>query len=131
MRRYKFLSRDSVQAALYKLTSAFLAAKNENEIKQMLFSLFTPDERTKLGRRIQISQMIKDHVTYNDITQELQVGKQTVMLVVRRMDNYPDGFNLISEQNYKKGNPKKKYYTVGGSRMIHKKRIYYEDEEKR
>lgn len=128
MRRYNYLSKDSIHAAFAKLASAFLIAKTETEIKQILFSLFTSDERTKLGRRIQVAQMIKDNVPYRDITQELQVGKQTIMMVVRRMDSNPEGFQLILSQEGKQGKNKRKYYIVGGSKMIYKRKVYINED---
>ena len=55
MRRYKFLDKDSVFSALNRLRASFLAAKDGNDVEEIINALFTVDEKLRIGRRIQIA----------------------------------------------------------------------------
>ncbi len=126
MRRYKFLDKNSVYSALNRLRASFIAAKDGNDVEEIIKAILTHDERMKIGRRIQIAEMIKQGMQYRQITEELKVGLTTVMLVARKLDESPDGYELIMDRegNVEKEYKKKVYKEVGGSKVIHKQKIY-------
>lgn len=126
MRRYKFLTQGSVYNALNKLRSAFLAAKDGNEVEEIIMGTLTHDERMKIGRRIQIAQMLKERHTYAQIKDALKVGPPTIRLVDRKMNEHPACYKLINkrEQKVEKEYKQRSYEKIGGPKMIFKKRAY-------
>lgn len=126
MRRYRFLNKDSVYNALNKLRAAFLAAKNGEEVEEITKGILTHDERMKIGRRIQIAQMIKSGLTYREIKKELKVGINTIMLADRKIQQNPKCFDLIinREEKVEKEFQNKAFRKVGGAKMIFKKQEY-------
>ena len=127
MRRYKFLTKDSINTALNKLRKAFIVANNLETVKKITKGILTQDERMKIGRRIQIVQMLKSGLTYRQIREELKVGVNTIMLVERKMQQNPECFNLILDLKEKvviREKPMKAFQSLGGSKLIFKKRIY-------
>jgi len=126
MQRYKFLSKEYVYEALNKLRSAFLAAKDGKEVDEIIMGVLTNDERIKIGRRIQIAQMLKSGLTYFQIKEELKVGVPTITLVHRKINEHPLCYELISERDSKvvKEYKTKAYETQGGSKLIFKKKAY-------
>ena len=60
MRRYKFLQKEDLFEALNRLRDAFLAAKDGNEVEEIINGLLTQDEKLKIGRRILVAEYIKD-----------------------------------------------------------------------
>ena len=126
MRRYKFLTKDSVYAALNKLRAAFLAARDGKEVEDIIKGILTYDERMKIGRRIQIIQLLKAELTYEEIKTELKVGKNTIALSERKMNQNPLCVNLIlkREEKVEKEFKQKAFSKIGGSKMIFKKREY-------
>ena len=126
MRRYKFLSKDSVYTALNKLRAAFLAAKDNEEVDQIIKGVLTHDERMKIGRRIQIVETIKTGLTYRDIKKRLKVGVNTIMLMDRKLQQDPKCFNLITyrEEKVEREYKRKAYEKVGGPKMVFKKKVY-------
>lgn len=126
MRRYKFLKKDSVFAALNKLRASFLAANDGEEVDEIIKGILTYDERMKIGRRIQIAQLLNQSLRYREIMKELKVGLPTIMLVSRKMNQNPHCFELIMKREEKVENEykRKKYKTEGGSKLIFKKKVY-------
>lgn len=126
MHRYEFLSKKSIYEALNKLRLAFLAAKNAKEVDEIILSILTHDERMKVGRRIQIAQMLARGHTYADIREALKVGAPTIKLVSKMMGLHPTGFKLVDQREKKTEKTIKKmsYEKTGSSKLIHKKRKY-------
>lgn len=126
MRRYRFLTKDAVFLALNKLRAAFLAAKDGSEVDEIIKSVLTHDEQMKIGRRVQIAQMLLEGKTYLQIKSALKVGVPTITLVDRKIKEYPLGYKLINrregrvETEYKQ----KAYATIGGSKMVFKRKEY-------
>jgi uncharacterized protein YerC len=126
MRRYSFLTKDGVYGALNKLRVAFLAAKDGNDVEQIIRAVLTNDERMKIGRRIEVAQMLKAKMTHREIAQYLKVGLSTIKLVDRKMHDYPKGYELIDikemlvEREYKA----RAYKKVGGPKLVFKKKEY-------
>lgn len=126
MRRYRFLPKNSVYTALNKLRTAFLAAKNNSDVDQIINGVLTHDERMKIGRRVQIAELIKTGVTYREIKRMLNVGITTVMLVDRKIQQNPGCFDLIinREEKTEKEFKEKAYIKLGGPKMVYKKKVY-------
>ena len=95
-RRYKFLTKDFVYEALNKLRSAFLAAKDGNEVEEIIMGVLTHDERMKLGRRIQTARMLEKGFTYFEIADELKVGFSTIRMVDEKRSKYPVCYELMT-----------------------------------
>ena len=126
MGRYKFLAKESVYEALNKLRAAFLAARDGNQVESIIKGLLTYDERMKLGRRIQIAQMIEDGYGHTEIVSELKVGSPTIRLVAKKMAEYPECFELINvrENKVEKTYKSRAYKKVGGPLKVYKSTEY-------
>lgn len=126
MRRYSFLTKDYVYEALNKLRAAFLAAKDGNEVEEIIKGVLTNDERLKIGRRIQIAQMLQARHTYKEIKDELKVGVQTIELVNRKINSHPTCYDLINKREEKVESVYKSraYVKIGGPKLVHKKHIH-------
>lgn len=126
MRRYRFLDKSSVHNALNKLRASFLAAKDGDDVEEIIKGILTYDERMKIGRRIEIAELIREDMQYREIAKTLKVGLTTVMLVVDKIQKYPRCFNLIMTREDKVKNVYKSraYRKTGGSKFIFGKKIY-------
>jgi len=126
MRRYKFLQKEDLFEALNRLRDAFLAAKDGNEVEEIINGLLTQDEKLKIGRRILVAEYIKDGMGFEEITKSLKVGKNTIASVMKSLEQYPMSFEIIDKRRVKVENvySKKKHRFIGGSTLIFKKREY-------
>lgn len=116
MRRYKFLDKDSVYEALNKLRLAFLAAKDGAEVDEIIMGILTHDERMKIGRRIQISQMLQANLSYQEIKNNLNVGFATIGLVDKLINNHSTCYKLIDKREQKvEGVYKRKAFEMSGN----------------
>ena len=126
MRRYKFLQKDDVYNALNRVRDSFLAAKDGNEVEEIINGLLTQDEKLKIGRRVLVAEAVSAGLSFEKIMSTLKVGKNTIASVMKNLELHPDFLSLIHkrtekvEEEYKK----KSYYEEGGSRLIFKKRKY-------
>ena len=126
MRRYKFLQKDDIFAALNKLRDAFLAAKDGAEVDEIINGILTRDEKLKIGRRILIAEYIKAGMKFEEIVRDLKVGKNTIISVMRTLDQNDSFLTLIVKRTQKveKEYHKRKYRLIGSSLLIHKKKEY-------
>jgi len=126
MKRYGFLDKEQIYRVLNKVRDAFLAAKGGEEVEEVMSALLTFDERMKVGRRVQIAEMLKSGCSHEEIVQELKVGKSTVALVNRLIEEHPKGYELVLRRGKKVEEEymNKRYKEVGGSEMIFKRREY-------
>ena len=124
MKRYGNLTKDQVQDALHKLRTAFLAAKNNQQVDEILHGLLTRDERIKLGRRIAISKLIAKGMGYDEISDELGVGKTTIIHVLKKIDSHPECFKHILnlEKKIQKQSKQKSKRGIGSSIQFFKKK---------
>lgn len=125
-RRYQFLPKDFVLNAISKLRAAFLAARNGDDVEEIIKGVLTYDERLKIGRRIEIAQMLEEGITYKEIADELKVGLSTIGLVDKLMRQHPNCYELIKEREEKveREFSRKAYIGRGGSKMIFRRREY-------
>ena len=126
MRRYQFLAKSFVYNALNKLRAAFLAAKDGEEVEQLMKAILTNDERIKIGRRIEVVQLLQAGLTYHEITAELKVGIPTVVAIAKKFEQYPHAFRLINKREHQveKTYQQKAYRPVGGPKKYYKSKTY-------
>lgn len=126
MRRYKFLTKEDIYDAFNRLRDAFLAAKNGDEVEEIIKGLLTHDEKLKIGRRILVAEYLKEGMGIDEIAKALKVGKNTIMSVARKLDENSMFLELIRQRKRKveKEYSKKKYNFIGSSKLIFKKREY-------
>lgn len=126
MNRYKFLAQDDIYSALNKLRNSFLAAKNGEEVDEIINGILTIDEKIKIGRRVLIAELLRSGMTIEEIAQLLNVGKTTISLVSKNLDAHPHCFDLLEQRERKVEHTykQKKYIRVGGSELIKKQKMY-------
>lgn len=126
MRRYKFLTKEDIYDAFNRLRDAFLAAKNGEEVEEIIKGLLTTDEKLKIGRRILIAEYLRDGVGIDVIAKDLKVGKNTIMAVAKKLDENSLFLDLIDKRRNKVESDygRKKYRLVGGPQLVFKKREY-------
>lgn len=112
--------------AFNRLRDAFLAAKDGNEVKEIINALLTRDEKIRIGRRILIAEGLKNDTTQKELVQISNVGFSTISLVSKHLERHPKGFELVFKRREKleKDYKSKKYVEVGGSTLIFKKKQY-------
>ncbi len=120
------MRKEDIYAALNRLRDAFLAAKDGNEVEEIINGLLTPDEKLKIGRRILVAEYVKNEVGLDEIVRMLKVGKNTIISVTKSLEKHPHTFDLIDKRKEKveKEYAKRKYRFVGGSTVIFKKKEY-------
>lgn len=126
MRRYRFLTKDDIYDAFNRLRDAFLAAKNGDEVEEIINGLLTHDEKLKIGRRILVAEYLKDGIKIHEIAKLLKVGKNTIITVARSLDLNSNFFDLIDKRREKveKEYQKRRYRLVGGPKLVFKKKEY-------
>ncbi|KKQ96555.1 MAG: hypothetical protein A3C27_01765 [Candidatus Levybacteria bacterium RIFCSPHIGHO2_02_FULL_39_36] len=133
MRRYRRLTKEEIYEALNKVRDAFLAAKDGNEVHEIINSILTTEEKLKIGRRVLVAEYLKvDSLTMRDICNMLKVGRSTLQFVSRRIALHPKGFELIKIRSKRVENEyqKKKLREVGGSQLVFKRKEYTEFKRK-
>lgn len=126
MRRYKFLTKDDIYDAFNRLRDAFLAAKNGEEVEEIIKGLLTTDEKLKIGRRILIAEYIKEGLGIEEIAKTLKVGKNTIMTVAKKLDENSIFLDLINKRRKRVESEynSKKYRFPGGPKLVFKRREY-------
>lgn len=126
MRRYKFLHKEEVYEALNRVRDALLAARDGNDVEDIMKGILTFDERIKIGRRILIAEYLLDGVHIDEIVKELKVGKTTIGSVGKNLEDYTKCFELIKfrskrvEREFKN----KAYMKRGGPLKVYKTKEY-------
>jgi len=125
MRRYGFLEKESVYEALNKLRAAFLAARDGAEVEEIIMGILTHDERMKIGRRIQIAQMLQNELSYQEIKDNLNVGFATIGLVDKLITNHSIAYKLIDkrEQKVEETFNRKAFEMSGNPKAVFKTKI--------
>lgn len=126
MRRYKNIQKEEIFTAWNRLRNALLAARDGNEVDEIMKALFTSEEKFQLGRRIMVVECLKQEMTNQEIRELLGVGMSTISHVSNRLNKYPRGFELIERRSRKveKEYGSKKYQKTGGSKLVFKKKTY-------
>lgn len=126
MRRYKFLRKEDVYEALNRLRDAFLAAKDGNEVERIINGLLTFDERMKIGRRVLVAEHLERGYGLDELSALLNVGKSTIVLVGRKLEEFPDCFEMLKKRRSKveeeyRG---KSHRSVSGSLRVFKPKVF-------
>jgi uncharacterized protein YerC len=126
VRRYGFLTKTDTYEALNRLRDAFLAAKDGNEVNEIINGILTEDEKIKIGRRIQIAESISGEYKYREISKLSSVGYTTILWVSKQVVNYPICFKLLLKRRNKieKDYHAKKYREVSLSPLPNRRREY-------
>lgn len=126
MRRYKSLTKEDIYEALNEVRDAFLAAKDGNEVNEIMSFMLTTEEKLRLGRRILIAKYLELDLTLDEIYKMLKVGKSTVQFVTRRAHLHPIGLELIRKRGRKveEEYQRRKFRESGGSTLIFKRKEY-------
>ena len=127
MRRYKRLTKEDIYEALNKVRDAFLAAKDGNEVNEIIDSILTTEEKLKIGRRVLVAEYLKiGSLTLDEIRQMLKVGRSTIQFISRRIAMRPKGFELIRARSKRVEDEyqRKKLREVGGSQLVYKRKEY-------
>lgn len=125
-RRYSFLQKGDVFAALNRVRDALLAASDGNDVEQIMNGILTFDERIKVGRRIQIAESLLNGLSMNEIRSALNVGFSTIEHVANRLDKYEKCFSLIQNTSKRKEKEyqNKAYRIKSGSTKVFKIKEY-------
>ena len=108
-RKISELSKEEMIATLDALYTAASAIKGRDAMKLFLRDLLTPIERIMLGRRIIIARMLIAYVSYDEIGEQMQVGRATIGRVHRWLnDQFPGFENAIKEMEREFGARSKK-----------------------
>ena len=110
----KTLSDEQRMRTLDALYSAAGSIHGRDAMKLFLRDLLTPSERIMLGRRILIARLLMEQKTYEEVSQSLGVGSDTIWKVQRWLrDQLPGYENAIKgmQEEYKRRNDKKLYAT--------------------
>lgn len=120
------MNKEEIFEAFNRLRDAFLAARDGSEVDTLTDGLLTHDEKLKIGRRILIAEYLIAGYPIEEISKLLKVGRNTVMHVKRRLEKYEGSFKLIERRRniVEKEYRKKSYKSVGGPKLIFKKKDY-------
>ena len=91
-RKAKELTKDERIRTLDALYTAASSVKGRDAVKLFLRDLLTESERIMLGRRVLIARMLLAGQGYNDIAEELKVGKDTISKVDRWLQDQAPGY---------------------------------------
>ena len=126
MRRYGFLAQNDIYEALNKLRDAFLAAKDGNEVTEIINGLLTDDEKIRIGRRILIAEALKYDGKFKEIVQISNVGYSTISWVSKQIVSFPKCFELVLKRGKKleKEYQSKKFREVSLSPLPNRRKEY-------
>ncbi|PIS22838.1 hypothetical protein COT49_03345 [candidate division WWE3 bacterium CG08_land_8_20_14_0_20_40_13] len=100
-RRYKNLEEKLVFSAFNGVRDSLLAAKNGEEVEDIIKSILTLDERIKIGRRVEVAWCLQHNFSYEEIQKTLHVGKGTISRIEKIFAENKNGFELIFERRKK------------------------------
>ena len=86
----------SAQADL--LAQAFLSLETEEDCYRLFEDLFTIREVQDLSGRMEIAQMLRDRVTYNEIVEKTGASTATIGRVNRALNYGAGGYQLVFEK---------------------------------
>jgi uncharacterized protein YerC len=106
------LSDKEIMRTLDTLYTAASAVKGREAVKLFLKDLLTPSERIMLGRRIIIARKLLSGETYDEISQSLKVGTDTIGRVQKWLNDQMPGYEQAIaglEKEFDKRQEKKLY----------------------
>lgn len=104
------------------LASILLTPKNLDEAYKVIDSIFTEDEKLKIGRRLFIYELLESNDNYQEIIENLRTSDKTVSEISIRKRKFPDGFALcLKRYNKLKKQLQPKYKKYRNPLMVAKK----------
>ncbi len=70
-----------------QLIAVFASCKDENELKDLIIGLFTPQEIEEFSTRLEIVRLLKNGIPQREIAEKLGVGIATVSRGARELKN--------------------------------------------
>ena len=80
------------------LAEAFLALQTREDCYRLFEDLFTIREVQDLSSRMEIAQMLRNKVTYNDIVEKTGASTATIGRVNRALNYGAGGYQLVFEK---------------------------------
>lgn len=80
------------------LAKAFLALESEEDCYRLFEDLFTIREVQDLSSRMEIAQMLRDKVTYNEIVDKTGASTATIGRVNRALNYGAGGYHRVFER---------------------------------
>lgn len=80
------------------LAAAFLALRTEEDCYRLFEDLFTIREVQDLSSRMEIAQMLRSKVTYNEIVDKTGASTATIGRVNRALNYGAGGYQLVFEK---------------------------------
>lgn len=80
------------------LAKAFLALESEEDCYRLFEDLFTIREVQDLSSRMEIAQMLRDKVTYNEIVDKTGASTATIGRVNRALNYGAGGYQRVFEK---------------------------------
>lgn len=80
------------------LAKAFLALESEEDCYRLFEDLFTIREVQDLSSRMEIAQMLRDKVTYNEIVDKTGASTATIGRVNRALNYGAGGYQRVFER---------------------------------
>ena len=89
------VSHEEKEDLLHILSLAFTLIESPEEAKNFLIDVLYPSERIMLARRLKIARMLLAGYRYDEIAEQLKVGKTTITNVGRWLGDGKGGYALI------------------------------------
>ena len=80
------------------LAKAFLALESEEDCYRLFEDLFTIREVQDLSSRMEIAQMLRDKITYNEIVEKTGASTATIGRVNRALNYGAGGYQRVFEK---------------------------------
>ena len=126
--RSKELPNSKRTETLDALYTAVSGLKGRDAVKRFLRDLLTESERIMLGRRILIARALLVGKTYDEIVEELHVGKDTVVRVSHWLEDQMPGYEEAIAEMEKEFDARKKKYEdkrMYGASALHRLKKKY------
>lgn len=81
-----------------RLVKALLSVQNEAECYQLLEDLLTIKEMQDLAQRLEVAQLLREKITYNEIAQRTKVSTATISRVNRSLSYGAGGYEMVLER---------------------------------
>ena len=81
-----------------RLVKALLSVENQAECYQLLEDLLTIKEMQDLAQRLEVAQLLREKITYNEIAQRTKVSTATISRVNRSLSYGAGGYEMVLER---------------------------------
>ncbi len=81
-----------------RLVRALLSLRDEGECYKLLEDLLTIREMQDLAQRLEVAQLLREKITYNEIAQRTRVSTATISRVNRSLSYGAGGYEMVLER---------------------------------